>query len=115
MLNLLLFGEESSGAVPYRALLALLVLWFGVSVPLVLLGFRRGFRMDPIELPVKTSAFRREIPEQPMMKKPALILAGGLLVFSTIYTELVFIMSHIWKHHFYFLFGYLALDLVILT
>eukprot|EP00971_Amphidinium_carterae_P072065 1425276-Amphidinium_carterae.1 len=72
--------------------------------------------MDPIELPVKTSAIPREIPEQPIMSNPVLMaLAGGLLVFSAIFTELYFIMRSIWTHDFYFLFGYLAFDLVILT
>mmetsp|Transcript_20745 Transcript_20745/g.37739 ORF Transcript_20745/g.37739 Transcript_20745/m.37739 type:complete len:620 (-) Transcript_20745:58-1917(-) len=116
MLNLLLFGEGSSGAVPFNTLFFLLVLWFGVSVPLVLLGFRKGFLMDPIELPVKTSAIPREIPEQPLLSNPALMaLAGGLLAFSAIFTELFFIMRSIWQHHFYYLFGFLALVLVILT
>lgn len=37
-------GEKSSGAVPLTTLLALLVMWFCVSVPLVFLGAYFGFR-----------------------------------------------------------------------
>jgi len=115
MLNLLLWGEESSGAVPFTTLFFLLVLWFGVSVPLVLLGFRKGFLMEPIELPVKTSAIPREVPEQGWATHPVLMcLAGGLLAFSAIFTELFFIMASLWQHHFYYLFGFLSLVLVIL-
>jgi len=114
-LNLLIWEEKSSGAVPFPTLLTLLVLWFGISVPLVLLGFRAGFRADPIELPVKTATIPREIPEQVWYTHPAVMcLAGGLLSFSAIFTELFFIMSSLWQHHFYYLFGFLTLVLVIL-
>merc|ERR1711963_664738 len=43
VLNLLIWGERSSGAVPFTTMFALLVLWFGVSVPLVFLGAYVGF------------------------------------------------------------------------
>lgn len=35
ILNLLIWGQKSSGAVPFGTLFALCVLWFGISVPLV--------------------------------------------------------------------------------
>merc|ERR1712216_213774 len=38
ILNLCIWEEKSAGAVPFTTLLALLVLWFGISVPLVFLG-----------------------------------------------------------------------------
>merc|ERR1719162_958347 len=56
ILNLCIWGEKSSGAVPFTTMFALLVLWFGVSVPLVLLGAHAGFRKDAIELPVRVNA-----------------------------------------------------------
>ena len=42
-LNLLLWGAESSAAVPYTTILALLCLWFGISLPLTFLGAFFGF------------------------------------------------------------------------
>jgi transmembrane 9 superfamily protein 2/4 len=38
ILNLVIWGEKSSGAVPFGTLVALLVLWFCISLPLVYLG-----------------------------------------------------------------------------
>jgi len=44
VMNLVLWGESSSGAVPFSTLVALLALWFGVSVPLTFVGAYFGFR-----------------------------------------------------------------------
>jgi hypothetical protein len=44
MLNLILWGEGSSAAVPFTTLVAILALWFGVSVPLTFVGAFLGFR-----------------------------------------------------------------------
>lgn len=44
VMNLILWGEGSSAAVPFTTLVALLALWFGVSVPLTFIGAYFGFR-----------------------------------------------------------------------
>lgn len=44
MMNLVLWAKESSAAIPFSTLLALLVLWFCVSVPLTFVGALVGFR-----------------------------------------------------------------------
>merc|ERR1719362_1663068 len=41
-------------------------------------------------------------------------MVGGILPFGAVFTELFFIMSSIWKHQFYYLFGFLMLVIVIL-
>merc|ERR1711904_547374 len=115
ILNLCIWGEKSSGAVPFTTLLAILVLWFGISVPLVFLGAYIGYRRPTIELPVHTNAIPRSIPEQPwFVQSTFTCLVGGILPFGSVFTELFFIMSSIWQHQFYYLFGFLALVLVIL-
>jgi len=43
-MNLVLWGKGSSGAVPFSTLVALLALWFCVSVPLTFVGAYFGFR-----------------------------------------------------------------------
>ena len=43
-LNLLLWGRGSSAAIPFTTLLALLCLWFGISLPLTFFGAFLGFR-----------------------------------------------------------------------
>lgn len=44
VLNLFIWGQKSSGAVPFGTLFALLFMWLGISVPLVLVGAFFGFR-----------------------------------------------------------------------
>merc|ERR1712066_203098 len=115
VLNLLIWGQKSSGAVPFTTMFALLVLWFGISVPLVFLGSYFGFRKAAIELPVRTNQVPRQIPAQPWFIQPVFTaLVGGVLPFGAVFTELFFIMSSLWQHQFYYLFGFLALVLIIL-
>jgi len=115
VLNLFIWGQKSSGAVPFTTMFALLVLWFGISVPLVFLGSYFGFRKPATTLPVRTNQIPRQIPAQPWFIQPLFTsLVGGVLPFGAVFTELFFIMSSLWQHQFYYLFGFLALVLVIL-
>lgn len=114
-MNLLIWGQKSSGAVPFTTMFALLLLWFGISVPLVFLGSYFGYRKEAIEAPVRTNQIARQIPEQSAFMQPVFTsILGGLLPFGAVFTELSFIMSSLWQHQFYYLFGFLASVLVIL-
>ena len=44
ILNLMLWGAGSSGAIPFTTLLAFLCLWFGISLPLTFFGSFLEFR-----------------------------------------------------------------------
>merc|ERR1719356_134198 len=115
ILNLFIWEEKSSGAVPFTTMFALLVLWFGISVPLVFLGSYMGLQKAAIELPVRTNAVARHVPDQPWFVQPiSTALVGGIMPFGAVFTELYFIMSSLWQHQFYYLFGFLALVLLIL-
>jgi len=115
ILNLLIWGQKSAGAVPFATMFALLVLWFGISVPLVFLGSYMGYRKPAIEVPVRTSQMPREIPQQPWYIKPVFTcMMGGILPFGAVFTELFFVMSSIWQHQIYYMFGFLVLVLIIL-
>lgn len=57
MLNALIWGEKSSGAVPFGTMFVLVLLWFGISVPLVFLGSFLGYRKPAVEDPVKQIRF----------------------------------------------------------
>lgn len=116
VLDLFVWGTESSGAVPFTTMFALLVLWFGISVPLVFLGAFFGYKKAPISLPVRTNTIPRQIPEQPWYISALFTsLVGGILPFGAVFTELFFIMSSIWQHQFYYLFGFLMLVIIILV
>jgi len=115
VLNLLIWGQASAGAVPFATMFSLLVLWFGISVPLVFLGGYLGYRKEVVEVPVRTNQMPREIPLQPWYMKPLFTsMLGGILPFGAVFTELFFIMSSIWQHQIYYMFGFLVLVLLIL-
>lgn len=44
LLNLVLWTKGSSAAIPFSTLIALLALWFGISVPLVFVGAYFGYK-----------------------------------------------------------------------
>ena len=48
-MNLILWVEGSSAAIPFGTLVAILALWFGISVPLTFLGAYFGFK-KPVSL-----------------------------------------------------------------
>mmetsp|Transcript_32780 Transcript_32780/g.53178 ORF Transcript_32780/g.53178 Transcript_32780/m.53178 type:complete len:655 (+) Transcript_32780:51-2015(+) len=115
LLNLLIAGKSSAGAVPFWTLFALVFLWFGISVPLVFIGSYFGLKKAAIEHPVRTNQIPRQIPEQPWYMKPVLsVLIGGILPFGAVFIELFFILSSIWLHQFYYMFGFLFLVFIIL-
>jgi len=114
-LNALIWGQKSSGAVPFTTMFALVLLWFGISVPLVFVGSFLGFKKPTIEDPVKTNKIPRQIPEQAWYMNPIFsILIGGILPFGAVFIELFFILTSIWLQQFYYIFGFLFLVFLIL-
>jgi len=114
-LNMFIWGQKSSGAVPFGTMFALLVLWFGISVPLVYLGSFLGYKLGPMEFPTKTNMIPRAIPEQAWYTTPAFsVLVGGILPFGAVFIELFFILSSIWLHQYYYVFGFLLIVFLIL-
>lgn len=115
ILNALIWGEKSSGAVPFGTMFALIFLWFGISVPLVFVGSYVGFRKQAIEDPVKTNKIPRQIPEQAWYMNPIFsILIGGILPFGAVFIELFFILTSIWLNQYYYIFGFLFIVFMIL-
>uniref|UniRef100_A0A8C5RVB6 Transmembrane 9 superfamily member n=1 Tax=Laticauda laticaudata TaxID=8630 RepID=A0A8C5RVB6_LATLA len=89
--------------VPFPTMVALLCMWFGISLPLVYLGYYFGFRKQPYDNPVRTNQIPRQIPEQRWyMNRFELEVA--------VITE-----PAIWENQFYYLFGFLFLVFIILV
>uniref|UniRef100_A0A7N6A056 Transmembrane 9 superfamily member n=1 Tax=Anabas testudineus TaxID=64144 RepID=A0A7N6A056_ANATE len=114
LMNLILWVEGSSAAIPFGTLVAILALWFGISVPLTFIGAYFGFK-KAIEQPVRTNQIPRQIPEQSFFTKPIPgIVMGGILPFGCIFIQLFFILNSIWSHQMYYMFGFLFLVFIIL-
>jgi transmembrane 9 superfamily member 2/4 len=116
ILNLVLWGNGSSAAIPFGTLVALLSLWFFVSTPLVFVGSYFGFKKPTIENPVRTNQIPRQIPLQLFYTRPLPgIVMGGVLPFGCIFIQLFFILNSIWSHQFYYMFGFLTIVFLILV
>jgi transmembrane 9 superfamily member 2/4 len=110
VLNAILWSERSSSAVPFTTMFTLVLLWFGISVPLVIIGGYIGFKKPTMEDLVRTNKIPRSIPKQPWYMNPVIsILIGGILPFGVVLMELFFMLASIWLHLFYNVFGSLLL------
>merc|ERR1711861_76352 len=82
LLDFVIWGKGSTGAVPFLEIFKMLILWFGISVPLVFLGAYQAYKKDPITFPCITSNIPRQIPESPWyLNKYFMIFVGGILPF----------------------------------
>ncbi len=108
--------QGSSNAIRLSSIGMLLLLWLGVSMPLVFVGSYFGFKADVITTPVRVNQIVRVIPEQIWYTNPTFSIAlGGILPFGAVCIELFFIMSAMWLHQYYFVFGFLFIVLLILV
>lgn len=115
LLNLILWAKGSSAAVPFTTLIALLFLWFGISLPLTFVGAYFGFKKRIIEHPVRTNQIPRQVPTQSIYTQPLPgIIMGGVLPFGCIFIQLFFILNSIWSNQLYYMFGFLFLVFIIL-
>mmetsp|Transcript_24771 Transcript_24771/g.36534 ORF Transcript_24771/g.36534 Transcript_24771/m.36534 type:complete len:635 (-) Transcript_24771:180-2084(-) len=116
ILNAVVWSYGSTGAIPVLSMLAILTLWFGISVPLVFIGAYFGYKKDALTFPVVTSNIPRQIPTQPWFLETTLTtLLGGVLPFGACFVEMFFIMSSVWMDQYYYVFGFLLLSFIILT
>ncbi len=117
ILNLFVWAEASSSALPFGTLVALLAMWLLISLPLVLLGSFIGFRRPAVEHPTKANQIPRQIPEQPRHLRffPSLLITG-VVPFAVIFIELLFVFRSVWaeKSGYYYVYGFLGLITLIL-
>ncbi|KAL0944428.1 multispanning membrane [Colletotrichum truncatum] len=118
ILNLFVWAQASSTAIPFGTLVAIVTLWLCIQVPLVYAGSWFGFvRGGNWEHPTKTASIPRQIPQQAWyIKSWQSILLAGLIPFAVIFIELLFVFQSVWqdKSGYYYVFGFLAVVSVIL-
>ncbi|KAI9901571.1 hypothetical protein N3K66_003388 [Trichothecium roseum] len=118
VLNVFVWTQASSTAIPFTSLLTIVVLWLCIQVPLVYVGSYWGYNKAPVwEHPTKTAPMPREIPGQPWyIRTIPSVLLSGLIPFAVIFIELLFVFQSLWKDKsgYYYVYGFLAAVSVIL-
>lgn len=116
LLNLFLVGAGASGAVPFGTILAILLLWFLISVPLSVAGYFYGLKHGGYTHPVKANPIPRQIPPLPWYLQPIqAALLAGLLPFGPAFVELYFVLSSLFGNRAYYAFGFLFLTFVVIA
>ncbi|PWA74423.1 Nonaspanin (TM9SF) [Artemisia annua] len=113
VLNVLLWGNNSTGAISISLYFILMSLWFCIGVPLTLLGGYLATRSEILQCPVRTNQIAREIPAR-RYPSGLLVVGAGTIPFGTIFMELFFILSSIWLGRFYYGFGFLLMVFLLL-
>lgn len=110
ILNLFVWVQASSTALPFGTLIALVMLWLFVQLPLVYAGSWFGFeRMGAYTHPIRANAIPRQIPDQRWyLKSGQRLLLAGFLPFMVIFVELMFVVKSLWvdKTTYYYAFGF---------
>jgi transmembrane 9 superfamily protein 2/4 len=101
--------------VPFPYLLYILLIWLGISAPLVLLGCRLVH--IPFSYPCKSARIPKPLVTIPgQFKLRALSILAGSLPFGCMFIELNYVMQSLWHHSlFYYLFGFLLLCFLVLV
>lgn len=116
VVNLFVWAEGSSAAVPFGTLVVLLLLWVGISLPLTMVGAYVGSRQSAWEYPVRVTNFKRAISTEPWYLQYRLltICAASVPFVGGVMTEVFLLMTSVWEHQFYYMFGVLTIVVLFL-
>ncbi|KAI1006535.1 hypothetical protein K3495_g1689 [Podosphaera aphanis] len=118
ILNLFVWAQASSTALPFGTLVAIVMLWLCIQLPLVYMGSWYGYsQAGTWEHPIKPSITFRQVPPQAWyLQNPQSILIAGLIPFAVIFVELIFVFQSLWqdKSSYYYVFGFLSIASIIL-
>ncbi|KAL9604251.1 MAG: hypothetical protein Q9219_000649 [cf. Caloplaca sp. 3 TL-2023] len=113
ILNLFVWAQASSTALPFGTLVGLIALMLLIQLPLVYVGSWYGFHQSqPYEHPTRTTPVARPIPEQAWYTQnlPVALIAG-FVPFAVVFIELLFVFRSLWqdKSGYYYVFGFLSI------
>ena len=118
VLNLFVWAQASSTALPFGTLVAMILLWLCIQLPLVYFGSWYGFvKIGPWDHPTKTTTLPRQMPVRAWyIRSLQSVLLAGLIPFAVIFIELIFVFQSLWqdKSGYYYVFGFLSVVSIIL-
>ncbi|KAJ9470729.1 Transmembrane 9 superfamily member 7 [Diplonema papillatum] len=111
MESVIFFLRSGANTAPLVELVKIMVLWIGISVPLVILGAAFSFRWPVVEPVTKVQKVPRNIPPQrDYLSTAHLAFLPGVLPFCAALVELRLIMYSMWQGRVYYMFGFLAIS-----
>ncbi|KAG7701770.1 hypothetical protein KL930_000800 [Ogataea haglerorum] len=119
ILNFIIWAKDSSLALPFGTIMALILIYVLLQIPISLFGGFVSNRLDLLGLLIKRKPRiaeryregKRAIPKQPFYNKLKFSLPlFGLFPFGIIFVELVFLFKSLWveKLSFYYMYGFLS-------
>ena len=108
--------EKSSIGFKISEIALLVLLWICISTPLTLIGSFLALKRRKIRLPCKINILPTSIGEKPWyLKLKYSIWVTGLIPFSTILIEFIYLLSYMWRYQVYYLASFLTLSIIILV
>ncbi|KAJ4292606.1 hypothetical protein N0V90_009269 [Kalmusia sp. IMI 367209] len=117
ILNLFVWIQASSTALPFTTLVGLIALWLFIQLPLVYIGAWYGTRVGAWSQPIKANTVPRQIPSQSWyMGSVQVVLLAGFVPFMVVFIELMFVFKSLWldKSGYYYVFGFMSVVGIVL-
>ncbi|KAF2450647.1 hypothetical protein P171DRAFT_143561 [Karstenula rhodostoma CBS 690.94] len=112
VLNLFVWIQASSTALPFTTLVALVALWLFIQLPLVYIGGWYGYSQAGAYIhPIKANAVPRQVPPQSYYTRSVpVVLFAGFAPFMVLFIELMFVFKSLWldKSGYYYVFGFMS-------
>ncbi|KAJ1557753.1 hypothetical protein HK405_015252, partial [Cladochytrium tenue] len=117
VVNFLAIAKNSTRAIPFGSMVAVLAIWMFCVFPLTLFGVIVGRNWaGAAEFPCRVTAIPRQIPDLAWYADPSMIiLLGGILPFGSIFIEMYFIFMSFWEFKSYYVYGFMLLVFLILV
>jgi len=115
-LNVLALSYETVHALPLGTVVAMAMIFFFVTLPLVVVGTILGRHWNgKRDVPCRVTVIPRPIPAKPWFaRQSVLIPVTGVLPFGAIFIEMYFLFTSFWNYKFYYVYGFMLLVLCIL-
>ncbi|KAF9571013.1 hypothetical protein EC968_001100 [Mortierella alpina] len=106
--NTIAIYYTSSRAIPFGTMMALLVIWLFIVLPLTFVGTILGRNWaGKADFPCRVHPIPRPIPEKIWYAEPIVVIAlGGILPFASIFIEIYFLFTSFWNYKVYYVYGF---------
>lgn len=119
IINLFVWMQASSNAIPFSTLIALIALWLFFQLPLVYISGWYGYaKVDAWSPPIKANLIPRQVPHSSWLRRSTqTVILAGAVPFLVVFVELMFVFDSLWQEtsSYYYLFGFLSMVATILA